>query len=305
MRRLIAGSLAIVTIAAVTVIALPRHAQRSHTSPQTSSTLVPTRTTASSMPTVTEQIELTDGSRALISEGATLAPSRYLPTTIVRPSAAGHFPLVVFVHGYNASPSEYRTFFSTIASSGYVVAAPSFPLEDPAQGHALDRNDLPQEARDVSFVITSLESRLAPHLSVNRLAVIGHSDGADVALMVGYQPDLTDRRVRAVIADGADPITAPTIDGGAPLLLIRGSADQIVDPSSSAQIFGVLHSQRWSLTLEGADHATAITSGDQWTASLDHAVTLFLSSSLGGDLSGLSSQLGRLALSQTSSAPGP
>jgi len=110
--------------------------------------------------TLSEQ-QLVDNSRPLVSNGVELAPDRPLPTYLWTPDAPGRYPLVVFVHGYDRSPMQYQRFCSTLASSGYVVAAPSFPLEDPTRGYGLDRSDLPDEALDVSFVITSLEATTA------------------------------------------------------------------------------------------------------------------------------------------------
>ena len=91
-----------------------------------------------------------------------------------------------------------------------VVAAPSFPLEDPSRGFGLDESDLPNEAADVSAVITELSSGpLAAHLRPGEVAVVGHSDGADVALMAGYRSGLLDDRVRAVAKSGAQPPEKP------------------------------------------------------------------------------------------------
>jgi len=232
--------------------------------------------------TETQQLDVVDPSRPLVSNGITLSPSRSLPTEIVHPTNTGHtYPLVIFVHGYDTSPSTFQRFIAMLASEGFVVAAPSFPLEDPTRGNGLNRADLPNEATDVSFVITSiLKSPFASQLTPHEIGVVGHSDGADVALEVGYQQGLADPRIVADVASAPDPISAPVTNGGPPLLLIHGSADPIVDPSSSAQVLNAVHAQAWSLTLEGADHTSAIWGPSQWTFSFDQAVNDFLHATL-------------------------
>jgi dienelactone hydrolase len=264
--------------------------------------------TTTGLTTETQQLDVVDASRPLISNGLTLSPSRSLPTEIVHPTSTAHtYPLVVFVHGYDTSPSTFQRFISTLASEGFVVAAPSFPLEDPTRGNGLNRADLPNEATDVGYVITSiLESPFASQLTPHEIGVVGHSDGADVALEVGYQQGLADPRIVASVASAPDPIAAPVTNGGPPLLLIHGSADSIVDPSSSAQVMNAVHAQTWSLTLEGADHTSAIWGPSQWTFSFDQAINDFLHATLiAHSTTTLTSELSLLPLASVQYRTGP
>ncbi|MCU4185591.1 hypothetical protein K6U06_14580 [Acidiferrimicrobium sp. IK] len=197
------------------------------------------------------------------------------------PTAAGPWPLVVFVHGYDVGPATYARFASQLASSGYVVAAPSFPLEDPSRGNGLDRADLVNEATDVSFVISSLSADPAGlHVAPGEVGVAGHSDGADVALEVGYEVGLSDSRVRAVFSDAPDPIDRPVISGGPPLLLMQGTADSVVPYTSSETVFAQVHAPVWYVSLIGADHLPPIAGGTAWTPVLDAAVADFFDSEL-------------------------
>ena len=245
--------------------------------------------------TMTE-LQLVDTSRALVSNGVVLAPDRSLPTYVWTPVAAGRYPLVVFVHGYDRSPLQYQRFCSTLASSGYVVAAPSFPLEDPSRGNGLNRADLPNEAVDVSYVITSMEADAsANRLEPSSIGVVGHSDGADVALEVGYEQGTADHRVLAVVADAPDPVTSPLVPSTAPLLLIQGTADSVVPYSSSQAVFSQLPGPTYYVSLLGADHLPPIAGGTPWTPVLATSVAEFLDATVAGRGPGtsvLAAQLG-------------
>ena len=244
------------------------------------------------------ELPLVDTSRPLVSNGVELAPDRGLPTYVWTPDAPGRYPLVVFVHGYDRSPMQYQRFCSTLASSGYVVAAPSFPLEDPTRGYGLDRSDLPNEAVDVSFVITSLQSTAAAdRIQPSTTAVVGHSDGADVALEVGYEQGTVDPRVRAVVAIAPDPVTAPLAPSTAPLLLVQGTTDSIVPYSASQTVFTQLAGPTWYVSLLGADHLPPIAGGTPWTPVLDGSVAEFLDATVAHRGPGTAALAGELGTS--------
>jgi dienelactone hydrolase len=228
------------------------------------------------------EVDLVDTGRPVVSGGATLAGERALPTELWSPTGPGPFPLVVFVHGYDTGPLDYTRFCSALASSGYVVAAPSFPLEDPARGFPLDRTHLADEAGDVSFVVGSLEQRAAVlDLVPGAVAVVGHSDGADVALLVGYGPGSADARVGAVVADAPDPMPSGATPSRVPLLLVQGTADTVVPYSASQTVFAQVDAPVDYLSLVGAGHRTPIAGGSPWTPWLDTAVARFLDATVG------------------------
>lgn len=90
----------------------------------------------------------------------------------------------------------------------------------------------------MSFVITQLlEGSLAGRIAPGEVAVVGHSDGADVALMTAYEAGHVDGRVQAVVAMAPDPITDTVVQSTVPLLLIQGTADDVVPYSASAAVF--------------------------------------------------------------------
>ena len=133
----------------------------------------------------------------------------------------------------------------------------------------------------MSFVITSLQSGpLAASLAPGPVGVVGHSDGADVALMDGYQQGKVDPRVGAVVAVAPDAMTGAVAAGGPPLLLVQGDHDSVVPYSNSQQVFTQVSARRYYLTLLGADHLPPIQGGTRWTPVLDGAVASFLDGTL-------------------------
>jgi alpha-beta hydrolase superfamily lysophospholipase len=242
-------------------------------------------------------IPLVDTARPVVSGGKVLARQRNLPTTVWAPSGVGSFPLVVFVHGYDVGPLGFRRFCSTLASDGYVVAAPSFPLEDPAQGYPLDETHLVDEAADVAFVITSLEQDPSTRVNRSPVAVVGHSDGADVALLVGYGRGTVDPRVGAVVASAPDPMTVASVASHVPLLLVQGTADSVVPYSSSQTVYRQIGTPVFYLSLVGADHSTPIIGDSRWTPVLDNSVATFLDATVARRATGTSSLAAELSTS--------
>ena len=71
------------------------------------------------------------------------------------PPCRGPFPLIVFGHGFGVTPGMYIALLRAWARAGFVVAAPLFPGENPRAPGGPTATDLPNEPRDMSFVITS------------------------------------------------------------------------------------------------------------------------------------------------------
>ncbi len=275
---------------------------------QPTTTTIPPRPPAErGLAVTTSQVEFVDSTRQVVLNGTVLAPVRALPTTLWIPAGTGRVPLVVFASGFDVGPPTYARFCATLASAGYLVAAPAFPLEDPALGFPLSRTDLPDEATDVSFVITQLlEGSLAGRIAPGEVAVVGHSDGADVALMTAYEAGHVDARVQAVVAMAPDPITDTVVPSTVPLLLIQGTADNVVPYSASAAVFAQVEAPRYRLSLIGAGHLPPIVGGTAWTPVLDSAVADFLDAVLAGrgpGVTALAEELGASPLAQLQTSP--
>ena len=250
-------------------------------------------------------VEFVDTSRATVSGGNTVDAVRRLPTTVWHPGTPGPHPLVVFAHGYQVGPMTYARFCAALAAQGYVVAAPSFPLADESRGNGLDREDIPNQAVDVDFVINGMRAT-DPSVEDGPVAVVGHSDGGTVALLVAERIGAMHPMVGAVIAIAPDSLKGEFTSSPPPLLIIHSVDDETSAFYNSEVAFAEFTGSRWFLALEGAQHLPPIVGGTPWTPVIDQAVALFLNTELRGsgtsDSAALTSELDQLDLSHIAAA---
>src|SRR6478752_1214673 len=83
---------------------------------------------------------------------------RPIPTSVWYPTDGAHgpYPLVVFAHGYGADPGSYAPLLARIASAGYVVAAPTYPILSGWPAGPSDFVDWGAKFEDTWFVTTSV-----------------------------------------------------------------------------------------------------------------------------------------------------
>jgi dienelactone hydrolase len=173
------------------------------------------------------------------------------------------WPLVVFGHGFATTPARYRRLLRAWAAAGYLVAAPLFPLENANAPGGPDENDLVNQPRDMSFVISRLlaagaspASPLYGLVDETRIAVAGQSDGAETAFATAYEAPWYDRRVRAaVILSGAElGRHVRVVPHTAPLLAVQGTADRINPPVYTHDLFRAVGRPKFLLLLGRAGH---------------------------------------------------
>ncbi|HEY1636435.1 MAG TPA: hypothetical protein VGF64_16875 [Acidimicrobiales bacterium] len=240
-------------------------------------------------------LPLVDQSRPTVSHGRFLAPTRALTTQVWYPKGlSGPRPLIVFAHGFQVGVGPYRRACNAWAERGFVVAAPMFPLGDQTvAGTNLDEADIANQPADVRFVITQLlaassssGSPLSGLVDPARIAVVGHSDGAETALLVGYGANERDPRVDVVVADAANPLDVqpPTakLRGSAPLLVVLGDEDRSVPIQDGLHLVDELRVPGWLLVLHGADHLSPIAGPSVWTPVFDRTTGDFLTGVLAG-----------------------
>lgn len=220
-------------------------------------------------------------------------PTRTLVTTILYPAsgptgghpapgatpdkAAGPFPLVVFAHGLGATPQDYMTLLTDWASQGFVVAAPLFPLSNSNVPGGPDAGDVVNQPQDMSYVIDAVlydsllpSGTLSGLVNPKEIGAAGHSNGAVTTLGLVANTCCFDSQVRAAI------VMAGTTEGfppghydftkTPPLLLVHGTADQLIPYRSAPLIYNEAREPKGLLTLEGGSHGGAA-GGDPGSAS--------------------------------------
>lgn len=181
-------------------------------------------------------LAIVDPSRPTPANGSVpAAPGRALPTEVWSPASSGSapYPLIVFGHGLGGSRSSLSSLSEHLASHGFIVAAPDFPLSNGGAPGGPTIADIESQPGDVRAVIDHLleAPELAGAIDPDRIGASGYSWGGLTTLLVTYHRALRDRRIRAALAIAAPAcFVTPAFFGGArvPLLLLDGGTDLIV-----------------------------------------------------------------------------
>ena len=205
-------------------------------------------------------LRLVDTSRSIRLPDGRRAP-RPIVTYVRYPlQGSAPFPLVVFGHGFALTPARYGALLQAWARAGYVVAAPLFPLGNAHAPAGPNESDIVNQPADMRFVISRLSAPAGPlHglVDASRIAIAGHSDGAETAFATAYETRYRDRRVKAaLIFSGAVlPGGGRTYPPGSPpLLAAQGTADTTNPPSSTYGLYGLAPRPKFLLELLGAGH---------------------------------------------------
>lgn len=225
-------------------------------------------------------IELVDESRPTESNGDVPgSPTRTLTTEIWYPASPGvespeardvplddggaPYPLVVFAHGLSGARRQSASFAQHLASHGYVVASPDFPLSNLATPGGPRLLGVLQQPGDVSFIVDSLldpsrpaGERFAAAIDGGAVAVSGHSLGGLTALLTAFGPH-RDERMKAALAFAPPAcFLTPDVVGetSVPVMVMGGSLDLIVNQSSYRNGYDVARPPKYYVELAGGNH---------------------------------------------------
>lgn len=231
-------------------------------------------------------LELEDPTRATPPNGSYEgADTRVLPTLVWYPAApppdgedplapmpdvapaldGGPWPLIVYSHGFSSRKDENDDLAAYLASRGFVVAAPDFPLSNIFAPGTASVVDMVNQPGDVRFVLDHLLGAhpdaahpLLGRIDEGRIGVTGVSLGAMTSLAVTFHPDFRDPRVGAVVA-AAPPgcyLAVEMFDGAeVPVLVVHGTGDRILSyPEHGPPTYANANPPKYFLTLEGGTH---------------------------------------------------
>jgi predicted dienelactone hydrolase len=177
--------------------------------------------------------------------------------------AAAPYPLIVYSHGILGNRRYSATYTAHLASHGYIVASPDFPLTNLAAPGGPRASDVLNQPGDVTFIIDSLLafSRQADHplegaIDEDAIGLTGHSLGGMTTVLATYGP-LRDPRVKAAL-----PMAAPACLIGAaayetpavPMLVMGGTADGVVSWPSARAPYDMAPPPKYLLAFLGGNH---------------------------------------------------
>lgn len=228
-----------------------------------------------------DDVLLPDNSRPTAAHGKQPEQTaRTLNTAVWFPLAAdgqsvaeGLHPLVVHSHGFSSNRQEPAYLARHLASHGYIVMAPDFPLTNmgAAGGPLLD--DVVNQPGDVRFLITSALkwNRAEGHpfhqrIDADRIAAMGVSLGGLTTTLATFHPRLRDPRIAAAISI-AGPSTmfdrAFFAQSRTPFLMIAGDIDAILPYEDNAAPLPTKHPQALLVSLRGGSH-TGFADTSRW-----------------------------------------
>lgn len=172
---------------------------------------------------------------------------RVLKTNIWFPSDSGSnkHPLIIYAHGFSSNHNAAKITNAHLASHGYIVMAPNFPLTNTLAPGGPLAIDVANQAGDVSYVIdqaiklsNSTDGVLSGKLDATRIGAIGISMGGLTSSVAAFHPTDRDSRIGAAVSI-AGPLNFFDSRFFAarklPFLMIGGDLDVIVPYASNAR----------------------------------------------------------------------
>ena len=215
------------------------------------------------------------------------SPDRRLDTLIWFPTASrsseitpnakiargGPWPLLIFSHGYSGMPSNAVALARELVGRGYVVAAPAYPLtsrESFAKIKQFDHTDTANQVVDIRFLIDSLlaDPFLRSAIDPDRIAIAGHSLGAQTSYFAVYGQTIRDPRIKAVVmmAPG-DPVQSALTSGlgfggvphaevSVPALFLMGDQDIVTRTFTGGQYapYYRIDGPKYAVMIKGGTH---------------------------------------------------
>lgn len=172
------------------------------------------------------------------------------------PAESGHFPIVLFSHGFGGERLYYSNLLTGIASWGYVVVSADY-LERglasqalkgvPKSSPALDRSIMLSSLDAVTTASSSKTSVLSGSVNAHLVAALGHSAGGRTAFDALNSPRISTAIGWAPVAPSGAPAKKPTMiigatkDTAVPRATVTSTYKSFPAPKSLIEIGGFGH----------------------------------------------------------------
>ena len=166
------------------------------------------------------------------TDGATGAIGDAAPV----PAPGGPFPLIGYSHGYVSARVEATDLARHLASHGYVVVAPDYPLGNGGAPGGPTLADLAMQPGDLGFVMDGVArlpgkyGALSAAIDGSNRGIAGLSMGGATTLIAAYHPALGLEGVRAAVAFA--PLSCLFGEAfyarSVPTLILSGDADELI-----------------------------------------------------------------------------
>jgi dienelactone hydrolase len=173
----------------------------------------------------------------------------------------GHYPLVVFSHGFAGYPEQSVALTTHLAAWGFVVAAPDH-VERSLDGLLGTAATGVPKATDLAVLQSTLKLAVDASngagvlhglVDPDRVVAAGHSAGAGAA----YQFASADPRVKAWISysvgfggQGGPAPKAPSKPG----MVMLGTTDGIIPPAASRAVYSAMNAPKYLVQIPRAGH---------------------------------------------------
>jgi predicted dienelactone hydrolase len=173
-------------------------------------------------------------------------------------SSGGPFPLIVSSHGFLDSRVGEAYVTEHLASRGFVIAAPDYPLSNGRAPGGATVTDLANQPGDVRFVIDQMLATFGAPVDAARIGATGLSLGGSTTLLATFHPTFRDPRIGAAlpIAPGGCFFTKRFFrTTKTPLLILHGDDDLLVTARQNAtRPFRLARGPHAVVLLRGGSH---------------------------------------------------
>ena len=203
------------------------------------------------------------------------APERTLPTHVWFPAATdgvtgettvadgGPFPLIGWAHGFTSSRLESPEIKRHLASHGYVVVAPEFPLSHGGAPGGPTIGDMGNQPADLDFAMEAALhfpgelGALSAAIDGGRRGIAGLSLGGGTTLIAAFHPRLHLDAIQAAVA--LAPFSCAfgpdLFENALPTMIVTGDADELVPIAQGpARAFAFAPAPITLVRLAGGNH---------------------------------------------------